>query len=58
LRVWTRKICSGLHVGHVDDESAVEPARAQQRRVEDVRPVGAASKSHRRSLEPSISTSS
>ena len=40
-RVWTSRIFLRPEpVGPVDDDLAVEAARAQQRRVEDVRPVG------------------
>ena len=35
-----------LHVGAVEDDLAVEPARAQERRVEDVGPVGGGDDDH------------
>ena len=37
---------AALHVGGVDRDLPVEPARAQQRRVEDVRPVGGGDQDH------------
>ena len=37
---------AALHVGPVEDDLAVEPARAQQRRVEDVRAVGGGDDDH------------
>ena len=39
-RVWTSRILRPLRSGAVDDDLAVEAARPQQRRVEDVRAVG------------------
>ncbi len=46
-RVWTRRIASRpARSGGGDDDAAVEPTRAQQRRVEDLRPVGRAEHDH------------
>ena len=45
--VWTRRIAvAAVHVGPVEDDLAVEAARAQQRRVEDVGPVGGGDDDH------------
>ena len=45
--VWTLRIAvAALHVRPVEDDLAVEPARAQERRVEDVRPVGGGDDDH------------
>ena len=51
---------AALEVGAVDDDLAVEAAGPQQRRVEDVGPVGGGDAGSRRSSasKPSISTSS
>jgi hypothetical protein len=55
----TSRIFGGRAVGAVDDDLPVEAARAQQRRVEDVGPVGAAIRMTLSfSSKPSISTSS
>ena len=41
LRVWTDEDAfAALDVGTIDDDAAIEAARAQQRRVEHVGPVG------------------
>ena len=41
LRTWTLRISQpALAVGPVDQNLAVEPAGAQQRRVENFRPIG------------------
>ena len=39
-RVHLQDLDAALVVGRVDDDLPVEPAGSQQRRVEDVRPVG------------------
>ena len=45
--VWTLRISvAALHVGPVEDDLAVEAARAQERRVEDVGPVGGGDDDH------------
>ena len=46
LRVDLQDRDAALHVRAVEDDLAVEPARAQERRVEDVRPVGGGDDDH------------
>src|SRR6266576_871067 len=45
-RMDPQDLLPALHVGHVHHDLPVEPARAQQRGVEDVRPVGGGEQDH------------
>ena len=46
LGVDAQDLDPAAHVGAIEDDLAVEPARAQERRVEDVRPVGGGDDDH------------